>query len=99
MARGTGRESQHVIDALDVGDAGDALDVFQDALELFAVVDVEGGFDAGVEVIRAAVEVLDIGADSADDAGDAGEQAGAVLGVNAQGDGVDFAGLLAPLHL
>src|SRR5580704_18626233 len=69
-----------IVNALDVEDAGDALDGGENAFELFAVVDIERHFHARVQFFAAAFEGADIGARVADGAGDAGENAGAILG-------------------
>src|SRR5271154_5541481 len=67
-----------LVDALDADYAGDAADVDEDSFELALVGDFEAGFDAGVEFVRAAFEVANVGAGATDDGGDLGEQAGAV---------------------
>src|SRR5262249_55791075 len=75
------------IAALDIEHARDFLDVGQNALELFAISDIQGQLDARVEMVGAAVERADIGARFADDAGDFGQHAGTVLGANEQAHG------------
>src|SRR4029077_1932549 len=62
----------------------DSLDVGEDALELFAVGNVQGHHDQGMQRLAGAFEMADVGGGAADGAGHLGENAGAILGAYAQ---------------
>src|SRR5574340_1520884 len=82
----TGSAASGVVDALDVEDAGDFLDVQEYFFELLAVADVEENFDACVQLLADAFEVADIGGGIADGGGDFSEHARAVFGEDAEMD-------------
>src|SRR6185437_14160728 len=74
----------NVVDAFDVEDAGNFLDLEEDFFELLAVADVEGDFDPGMRVFADAFESANVGVDGADGGGDFGEHAGAIFGEDAK---------------
>src|SRR5579864_3520623 len=69
-----------VVDALDVENARNFLDVKEDFFKLLAVADIEEDFDASVQLFADALEVADVGRGVADGGGDLGQHAGAVFG-------------------
>src|SRR5438876_796324 len=97
VRRGRGRLiSAGLVDAFDAYDARDSANVRKNGFELAAVDDFEAGVDAGVIVIRAALEIANIRAGAADDSGNFRKQAGAVLGANGQLNRERGGGLPAP---
>src|SRR5215469_12894666 len=74
-----------VVNAADVEDSGDLLDLQKDFFELLAVAHVQGNFDACMQMFADAFEGADIGFDS----GDFGEHTGAVFGEDSKAYGED----------
>src|SRR5260221_5428909 len=86
-----------LVDALDADDSGDFTNVGEDSFKLAAIDNFEAGIDTGVIVIRAAFEIANIRAGSADDSGNVRKQACAVLGANGELNRERGGGLPAPL--
>src|SRR5438552_820571 len=87
-----------LIDALDAKNAGNFLDVDEDSLELALVGNFKVGVNARVGAIRAAFEVMNVGASAADDGGDFGKKAGAVACADGELDGEFGFRPTAPFH-
>src|SRR5215469_16508936 len=76
-----------VVNAADVEDSGDFLNLQEDFFELLAVAHIQGNFYAGMQMFADAFEGADIGFDGADCGGDFGKHTGAVFGEDAEADG------------
>src|SRR5258708_26802552 len=85
-----------LIDPLDAVHASDFADFGEDRFQLAAIGNFQAGFDAGVELVRAAFQIADIGAGSTDHRGDFGKQAGTILGANGQLHGESGSALATP---
>ena len=74
-----------VVDSLDFEDAGNALDVGENALELFAVRHVQSDFDARVKIFAAAFQGANIGRASLIAAVISASKSGAILREECEG--------------
>src|SRR5690348_9124619 len=94
----TGGNDSGVVNALDVENARDLLDLQQDFFELLAVADVDKNLDAGVQLFADAFEIANVGGRIADGRGDVGEHSGPVFGENAEVHGKGGFARTGPLN-
>ena len=81
-------QSLNLIDALDTKHPGNSLYVLKYALQLIAIGNVDGGFNARLQIVRPAVEHLNVGSYAADHAGNISEKSGTILAVHHHRDGI-----------
>src|SRR5437588_2066141 len=92
-------QSLNLIDALDTKHPGNSLHVLKYALQLVAIGNVDGGFNARLQIVRSAVEHLNVGSYAADHAGNICEKSGTILAVHHQRDGIGSLPDIAPLYV
>src|SRR5229473_2457367 len=85
-----------LVDAFDAEDAGNFADVDEDGFELSLIGDFQIGVNARIGAIRAAFEIVNVGAGSADDGGDFGKKSGAIACADRELDGESGFGAAAP---